>query len=119
MTSAQTTAERADRAVQRLAKWRSLFAGWQLGTRPKGDPECDAVRDHREVTILLRAEVTALTGLLIRKGLFTAEEFTEALGEEALQLEADYQRRFPGVQATDDGLNFDPRAVKTMEGWKP
>lgn len=31
-----------------VCKWRSLFAGWQLGTRPKGDPESDAVRDHRE-----------------------------------------------------------------------
>mgnify|MGYP001587156880 CR=1 FL=1 len=41
--------------INRLTKWRTLFTGWQLGTRAKGDPEGDAVRDHREVTILLRA----------------------------------------------------------------
>jgi hypothetical protein len=34
------------KALQKLAKWRLIFAGWQLGTRLKGDPECDAVRDH-------------------------------------------------------------------------
>jgi hypothetical protein len=24
-------------ALNRLTKWRAFFAGWQLGTRPKGD----------------------------------------------------------------------------------
>lgn len=50
-------------ALNRLAKWRTVFAGWQLGTRARGDPESDAVRDHREATIMLRAEVNALTAL--------------------------------------------------------
>ena len=39
-------AKRTMRALNVLAKWRTLLAGWQLGTRPKGDPECDAVSDH-------------------------------------------------------------------------
>src|SRR5258707_10424244 len=55
-------------ALNRLTKWRTHYAGWQLGTRAKGDPESDAVRDHRELTMLLRVELTALTGLLMRKG---------------------------------------------------
>lgn len=106
--------------LNRLAKWRAVFAGWQLGSRPKDDPECQAVRDHREVTILLRAEVTALTGLLIRKGVFTGKEFTEAVGEEADQLSADYARRFPGMEATDDGIAYHlPEAASTMKRWKP
>jgi hypothetical protein len=62
--------------LNRLAKWRTVFAGWQLGTRAKGDPESDAVRDHREATILQRAELTALTSLLIKKQIITAAEFT-------------------------------------------
>lgn len=109
-------------AVQRLAKWRAVFAGWQLGTREKGDPECDAVRDHREVTILLRAEVSALTGLLIQTGVVSAEEFTEALEKEAEMLSADYAKRFPGVEATDEGLRIDPSTVLRegwMKDWKP
>lgn len=106
-------------ALQRLAKWRLLFAGWQLGTRPKGDPESDAVRDHREATLMLRAEVSALVGLLIAKGAFTADEFHASLGEEAERLSADLSRRFPGITAVDEGLRMDERAAETMKGWRP
>jgi hypothetical protein len=107
-------------ALQRLTKWRVLFTGWQLGTRPKGDPEGDAVRDHREVTILLRAECSALVGLLIQKGVFTAQEWQTALDAEAEQLSKDYERRFPGIKATDIGLSMAPAiAADTMRGWKP
>lgn len=60
--------------LNRLCKWRSILAGWQLGTRADTDPECQAVRDHREVTLLLRAEVNALTQLLVCGGVFTEEE---------------------------------------------
>jgi hypothetical protein len=109
--------------VNRLAKWCVLFAGWQLGTRYKGDPECDAVRDHREATILLRAEVSALVGLLVEKGVFSLEEWTHALGHEADLLNEDYARRFPGVTASVEGLIFDGARVveidSWMSGWKP
>jgi hypothetical protein len=104
---------------ERLTKWRALFAGWQLGTRPLGDPESDAVRNHREVTILLQAEVSALVALLEKKGILTAEEFTEAIGAEAEQLNKDYERRFLGVQATDSGLTIDQRAIEWMKKWRP
>jgi len=109
-------------ALNRLAKWRSLLAGWQLGTRPKGDPESDAVRDHREVTLILRAEVNALVSLLMHKGVFTQEEWLAALAEEAELLDKAMSRRFPGVAATDDGLSMDVRVIQRagwMKGWKP
>lgn len=109
------------RALNRLTKWRTFFTGWQLGTREKGDPEGDAVRDHREVTIILRCEVSALAGLMIEKGVFTAEEWDAALAKEADQLSADYSKRFPGVTATDDGLAMNSVEMQrhgTMEGWK-
>lgn len=109
-------------AVNRLAKWRSVFARWQLGTRADTDPECCAVRDHREVAILLRAEVSTLTGLLIEKGVFTAEEFTAALEREADMLSADYSQRFRGMKATDAGIAMDIAVMRehgTMDGWLP
>lgn len=109
----------ATRALNILAKWRVLFTGWQLGTRPKGDPEGDAVRDHREVTILLRCEVTALTGLLLAKGVFTEDELEAAFEAEAEALNRDYERKFPGVTAHEDGLTFDRRVLPWMKGWKP
>ena len=107
-------------ALNRLAKWRMVFAGWQLGTRPKGDPESDAVRDHREVTILPRAEMNALLGLLPRKGVLTGEEWSAALDREAEQLSKDYARRFPGFRATDSGMVMDAQqAAETTKGWRP
>ncbi len=114
-----SAAESVHKALNRLAKWRSVFTGWQLGTRALSDPECQAVRDHREVTIFLRAEVSVLTALLIKKGVFTMEEFMVALGDEADKLDADFQRRFPGISSTEEGIMYDQRARETMKGWKP
>lgn len=106
--------------MERLGKWRTVFAGWQLGTRAKGDPESDAVRDHRELSMALRADVNALTGILIRKGVFTAEEYTAQLQEEAKHLCEEYERRFPGFKATDYGLEMNLQIARdTMAGWKP
>lgn len=98
-----------------LCKWRMLFAGWQLGTRSNQDPEANAVRDHRESTIIQRCELTALTALLVQKGVFTAEEFTAAIEDEATKLDADYSERFPGIYAGEDGLIFTQQAVTTMK----
>ena len=107
-------------ALQRLAKWRSVFAGWQLGTRADTDPESQAVRDHREVTILLRAEVNALVTVLTGKGVITEKEFTEQLGDEAEMLSHAYSRKFPGYQATDYGMQVDVQtAAQTMKDWRP
>lgn len=111
-------AERTNRSLQRLAKWRNLLTGWQLGTRPKGDPEGDAVRDHREATLLLRAEQSALVVLLIEKGVFTLDEWQRQVEFEADALSEAMSRRFPGVVATDSGLRMDQRAAETMRGWK-
>lgn len=108
-------------ALNRLTKWRGIFAGWQLGTRPKSDPEAQAVRDHRELSMLLRAEVTAITGILLQKGICTIDEFKAELEKEANLLEASYQRRFPGLRAVDDGIEIydTAKAAQTMKGWLP
>jgi len=106
-------------AMNKIAKWRSVLAGQQLGTRPLGDPECDAVRDHREATILQRVELTAVSKLLIDKGVFTVEELQQGMIDECALLEQDYQKKFPGMRATDTGIEYDRRAVHTMRHWKP
>lgn len=106
--------------IERLGKWRMIFAGWQLGTRAKGDPEGDAVRDHREVTMLMRAELSAVSALMIRKGIYTADEFMDQMLEEAKFLCEAYERRFPGIKATDYGMHLDVAIARdTMQGWKP
>lgn len=106
-------------AMNHLAKWRALFAGWQLGTRPKSDPEAQAVRDHRELSMMLRVEGNAMVRLLLAKGVFTTEEWQRAVIDECALYEADLEARFPGVRAVDDGLALDKRVLPWMKGWKP
>jgi hypothetical protein len=102
-------------ALNKLAKWRTVFASWQLGTRSDTDGECRAVKDHREVTILLRAEVTALTGLLIKKGLITAEQLDAAVQDEAGMLDRDYENKFPGFSTSQSGIHMqNPEALETI-----
>lgn len=108
------------KALNRLAKWRTVFAGWQLGTRAKGDPECDAVRDHRELTLMLRAELNALVALMVAKKVFTAEEYNAQLDIEADHLSKSFEKRFPGFKATDYGLDVNVALARdTMQGWRP
>jgi hypothetical protein len=96
------------RELNRLTKWRAIFAGWQLGTRAEMDGECMAVRDHRELSIILRAEQNALVGLLIQKGVFQECEWSTAVIEEARLAQKEFEGRFPGAKATDIGLDIDP-----------
>ena len=107
-------------SLNRLGKWRMVFCGWQLGTRTKEDPEAQALRDHRELTLLLRAEMSAVTGLLLKRGTFTLEEYQAQLTQEADQLNLDYQKRFPGFKADDQGMVMNAAIARdTMAGWKP
>lgn len=109
-----------DEAMQRLTKWRTILAGWQLGTRAQGDPECDAVRDHRELTLLLRAEVTAITRILIEKDIVSLDDFRRILAEEAEHLNAAHERRFPGIKTTSYGLEIDvTKAAPWWRNFKP
>lgn len=101
--------------LNKLAKWRNVFASWQLGTRRADDGECRAVKDHRELSILMRAELSALTGLLIKKGVITQPGFEAALMSEAGQLDQDYERKFPGFTTSLDGVEMHlPEAAETM-----
>lgn len=108
-----------DKALNKLAKWRAVFAGWQLGTRADTDPECQAVRDHREVTLFLRAEVNALAAVLAEKDPTFMQRFEHHLEVEADILSKSYEGKFPGMKATDYGISFSPEAAKTMRGWRP
>lgn len=106
--------------LQRLGKWRMVFASWQLGTRTTEDPECQAVRDAAERSLVLRAEMNALTALLVKKKVFTETDFLMQVQEEAQVLCAQLERRFPGFSATDDGMRLEPhRAADTTKGWRP
>src|SRR5258708_35491911 len=95
----QRAAIKANEAMNLVAKWRSFFTGWQLGTRLKGGPQSDALRETHEARILLRVEVTALAGLLIKKGIFYAFEWELQLTRETETLEILLLKHYPRVQA--------------------
>jgi hypothetical protein len=102
-------------ALEKLAKWRKFFASWQVGTVPAGDGRYKAVADHWELSILMRAELSALTGLLLRKGVFTEQEHRDALELEARQLDHDYEESYPGWRSLPEGLHMRmPEAGETM-----
>jgi hypothetical protein len=108
-----------ERVLQRVTRWRAVFAGWQLGTRSDHDAECRAVRDHREVTLLLRIEQNALLRLLLEKDVITSVEFDNAYLFEAVEYEKGLERRFPGIRADEQGIVLTAEAAKTMKDWPP
>lgn len=104
-------------SLSRVARWRILLAGQILGTAGESK-SARGVRGLQEARILLRVEMTALIGLLLKKGLVTQEELLRAVAEEADALDAVYAEQFPGFQITDDGLAVDlPEATRTMAAW--
>lgn len=117
----QTVAE-SYAALQRLCKWRMHFAGWLLGSRPKTDPQSQWARDNAEKLLVLRAEASALSRILIDRGVCTAEELTIQVGQEAVALTNAMEERWPGITTTDRGLSYDLRRVAEagwMKGWLP
>lgn len=109
-------------AMNKLAKWRSVLAGRQLGTRSDDDQQCKAVKSAEEARLILRAETTALVRLLIEKGVFSLAEWEATLVEEAGELEKMLEGQFRGFRASADGMEIDLAEIqkhKTMEGWPP
>jgi hypothetical protein len=112
----QLLRDRVFDVMNRIVKWRSILAGWQLGTRPKTDGACRAVRDHRELSMLTRVDVNAITNLLLKKGLITEKELLEQTLVEAEAYEKGLQARFPGLKATDEGMSLQmPLAAETLK----
>lgn len=119
--AASTLATQCVAALNKLAKWRMILAGWQVGSRSIEDETTRAIRDHRELTMLLRTEVNALQQLLLAKGIITPDEYHQQLTKEARLMENALEQRFPGFVATSNGmLVFDPAlAAETTKNWKP
>lgn len=108
--------EKYSRAMQKVSRWRTVLASWQLGTRSDTDGECRAVKDHREATILLRLELNALTALLVRKGVFKEKEFTEQLIQEADFFDKTMEKRFPGFRTSESSVDMNvPEALQTIQ----
>jgi hypothetical protein len=68
----------------------------------------------------MRAEISALTKILLDNGIMTAKKFTTEVTDEAKLLDRDMEVRFPGFKSTDNGITIDVEKVSdTMRHWKP
>lgn len=108
-------------ALERLCRWRTVLTAWQLGTQPtaKQDHTFEAVRDHREITLNLRAEMDTLCVLMVKKGIFTQSEFMEELERQAERLDKVHEQRYPGFKMTDEGIDINESvAAQTTVDWK-
>lgn len=107
-------------ALNKLTKWRVILTGWQTGTRSKGDPESDAIRDHREATLILRAEVSALVRAITtpqsvgRDPVLSLAAYMDLAAEEAVALDLTFEDRFPGAKSTPTGIDLD---LAKAQGW--
>lgn len=113
------------KAMNRLNHWGMLLTGRIVGTLRSEDPRSKGYRDLFQKLLILRAEVTVLTGLLLELSdssgnqLISLTELQQRLVAEADKLCKDYEERFPGFRSTDDSLLvFDPeKAAEVMKGW--
>ncbi len=105
--SSQGIQQAYEAAVQRLAKWRNVLIGWMMGSMPKTAPGYQAHKDRAEAQLMHRVEINALTALLIKKGVFTTEEFMAQIVEECAHKHRELEQLFPGYKATDIGMSID------------
>jgi hypothetical protein len=100
-------------ALNKLCKWRNVFTGWHLGSLPKNAPGVPTMRDLQDFRLIARAELNAITAMLVAKGICTSDELRESLAAEALAFDAKLEAIFPGYRATDDGIEiFDTRLAQ-------
>jgi len=107
-----------ERALNRLAKWRSIFTGRWLGTRTLQDSEAIAVRDVFEKLLLLRVELSALSNLLIDRKSITLQAYQAQIVIECEHLQHALEQQFPGFKACDYGMDVETaKAAETTKGW--
>lgn len=102
--------------LQTLCKWRAIYQ--MMATMGERNSFERYVRDVADKHLLLRAEVTALSALLLQKGVFTQVEFAAQLDVEAEHLCEIMAQAYPGFRAMPEGLSLEmPEAQQTMEAW--
>ena len=105
-------------ALNKLGKWRSILCGWFMGTRSDKDEQAKAYKDLIERSLIMRAELTGLTRLLVGKGLIEEWELLHWVAEEAAELEKMLEKQFPGYKASALGMDIDVRvAAQTSLHW--
>ena len=121
--SSTTLAMEVRRAAQRLQQFGRLAASRLFGTMLSTDGRSKAVVDEWERSLILRAEMNALVGLLIDKGIVTEAEWA-ARSVEALRHLADaHAKTWPELTVDETGIHIHDMAAHAArakaERWPP
>jgi hypothetical protein len=92
--------------LNKLCKWRSILAGWHRGSGGVDEPGVKAMRDLMDKWLVMRCEASALASLMISKGVCTIEEFNTQLQGEAVILDNQMERTFPGFRTIAAGVEI-------------
>ena len=93
-------------ALNKLCKWRTVLAGWHIGTKSMTEPGTKAMRDLMDKWLVLRSETTALITLLIEQKVISAEDFSNQVRIEAAFLDEAMEKMFPGFKSFDGGIHI-------------
>lgn len=106
-------------AMQKLCKWRMLFCGKWMGTASRTNTQAQCIRDVFSQLVLVRAEVNAITKILVDKKVVSHEEFCQVTIKEVELLDESYKQEFPGFESTSYGVQSTDikLAAKTTEFW--
>lgn len=88
-----------------------LAAGKQILGLPIGHPGLKEVRDVLDLILFLRAEINAMSKILLEAKLITPERFQEIMGEEYKWL-ADQKELFFKVKSTPWGLEYNAERMR-------
>lgn len=94
-------------SMRYVGAFAEIALGRKVGLLPKGTPGLSEMRDLIDLILLTRAEINAFTALLVRKGVFTVDEFTRQCKHEYEWL-TEQKAHYLGVEVTDAGLVFRP-----------
>lgn len=85
---------------------KEMLSGEKIAFLPADYPGLHEMRDLFDLVLLTRAEINALTALLVDAGVFNLERFTREVTEQYEWLAREKARHF-GCTVTDQGLQFD------------
>jgi hypothetical protein len=102
-----------ERAANRLHHLSMLYAGAaaevamgkEIFGLPNGYPGLRKFRDLIDLTLFCRAEINALTALMVKAKLFTTEEYTKEVTGQYNWL-TEQKEKLYNVISTDAGLKF-------------
>lgn len=100
--------------LQRLRQFGRLQEGRIFGSTFDTDGRHKAWMDLFEKVIFARAELNALTKLLIDKGVFTQAEWLSQVTDEAAWLFEQEMKHWPEIEVAEDGKSF---AIKDMQAF--